>query len=152
MREAGYGSPLSEPQQTEFLKHEAIGTLAVSTGQGTPPYTLPMAYAYNGVTDIVFQFIVHTDSEKMEYIQNGTAATLTVTDHQRGGWVSCMVQGELLRVPKDERQKAELTFDDHGPEIEIDLFQEREDYHLEYWNLEAGEIHGRHSGSRPFPV
>jgi nitroimidazol reductase NimA-like FMN-containing flavoprotein (pyridoxamine 5'-phosphate oxidase superfamily) len=152
MREVGSGSPMAEPQSREFLKRESVGTLAISTSEMSPPYNIPMAYAYNGITPIVFQFIVHPESEKMEYIKTGSNATLTVIDHEKGGWISCMVQGTLSRVEEDKRSTAETTFENHGPDFEIDLFHPRDDYHVEYWNLLEDEIHGRHRGSHPFPV
>jgi nitroimidazol reductase NimA-like FMN-containing flavoprotein (pyridoxamine 5'-phosphate oxidase superfamily) len=152
MREAGYGSPLSEPQREEFLQRESLGTLAIATGDDAPPYSIPMAYAYNGVVPMVFQFVAHAESEKMRYVEEGRPATLTVTDHRSGGWVSCLVQGRLSPVPEGKTSTAEQIFDRHGPAEDIEIFQQRDDYHLEYWRLLAAETHGRHSGTHPFPV
>jgi hypothetical protein len=152
MREVGYGEPMSERKSKQALERESVGTLAIDTGEGLPPYALPMAYGYNRTFPIVFQFVVHTESEKMRYLDGPTPATLTVTDRTRqGGWISVMAQGEVAPVPTDERDRAEAIFENHGPETEVDLFPERDDYHLELWLLSIGELHGRFSGSHEAP-
>jgi nitroimidazol reductase NimA-like FMN-containing flavoprotein (pyridoxamine 5'-phosphate oxidase superfamily) len=151
MREANQGRAVSLDEIKEFLEKESIGTLSVSSGDESAPYTIPMTFAYNRVEPIVFQFIVHHESEKMKHIQDGCKATLSVMDKQEGGWISCMIMGELSPVDEQDQETAEAIFEKHIPDLDIDLFTDRDDYDIEYWHLTFEEAHGRRSGSHPYP-
>jgi nitroimidazol reductase NimA-like FMN-containing flavoprotein (pyridoxamine 5'-phosphate oxidase superfamily) len=147
MRTPGYGKPMSEQQIDEQLEDEAGGILAVNTAPDAPPYTVPMGFGYDGLqTQLVFQFVNHEESRKMQYIDDGTPAALCVYHHEPvEGWVSMIIEGSLSPIPDEKQTRAQAVFEKSVPAEHIDIFLDRDDYHTEWWGLTTDSVHGRMS-------
>jgi nitroimidazol reductase NimA-like FMN-containing flavoprotein (pyridoxamine 5'-phosphate oxidase superfamily) len=137
---------MSGPQKETFLETENTGVLSVPVDEDTPPYSIPVSFAFDPDRNrIVFQFINHPESTKMQFIEEGTAATLTVVDRLAGtGWISETVTGTMGRLSDDETTRAARRFDD-STDGSVNVFPDRDDYHTEWWCLVIQDEHGRHS-------
>ena len=137
---------MSGPQKESFLESEDTGILSVPIDDDTAPYSIPVSFAFDPARDrIVFQFVNHPESTKMQLIEEGTAATLTVVDRLSGtGWISETVTGTMGRLSEADSERAARLFDD-STDGSVNVFPDRDDYHTEWWALDMQDEHGRHS-------
>jgi nitroimidazol reductase NimA-like FMN-containing flavoprotein (pyridoxamine 5'-phosphate oxidase superfamily) len=148
MRDVGEGAPMATPQIAEFLERQSTGALSfASPGDDDPPYSIPVAFGYDAAADsVVMQFLVHGDSEKATYLDDDRPVSLTVYDREYAdGYRSVVLTGRLSAIPEDGIPHAKAVFDKYGPNGAVNLFPDRDDYHVEWVALQDAEKTGRQS-------
>lgn len=81
----------------------------------------------------------------MEFIREGVKATLSVVEQLAGmGWISVALMGTMGQLTGEEIGIAESIFEE-STMGEVNVFPDRDDYHVEWWALQLEETRGRYS-------
>jgi len=98
---------MDEEELDALLGDGGTGVLSFSTGDGVPPYSLPVSYGYDAPgRAFYFRLAFPTDAGKAEVIEEPVSfVTYERTDE---GWRSAVATGHLAEVTEADYDSSEL--------------------------------------------
>jgi hypothetical protein len=120
-----------------------VGVLSFSTGEETPPHSLPVSYGYDAETQsLYFRLATGGDSTKADLLDN--PASFTVHREGEDGYESVVATGALEQIGETD---VDTTILDGLRRVEIPLFDvfERDprEVGFEFYRMDASDVAGK---------
>lgn len=92
---------MTEDQRQAFLETQTTGVLGLSGAEG--PYLLPMSFAFDGNSSLVFTFLLGSDSRKETLLDRTDQPGFLVYDAETiFEWRSVLLGGTVTEVPSSQ--------------------------------------------------
>ena len=85
---------MPEPELNDFLDNGGTGVISFATGEGEPPYSLPVSYGYDADSShFHFRLGITPNSDKGKFLDR--PVSFVTHDETDEGWCSVVATGEL---------------------------------------------------------
>ncbi len=136
---------MGDDERAAFLGTGGTGVVSFATGEGEPPYSLPVSYGYDADSDgLYLRLAFDTDSGKEAVATGSRPLSLVVHRQEEEGWRSVVVTGRLEEVTEAaiDSEVVQAMRRVHIPLVDVFERHPRE-LTFRFFRIDTDEVSGR---------